>query len=118
MRRADCGARALQVRGVLDAMPSTNLKPEGEDEVLDENVIYRTTYMFRHVISLVHPLEMPLSRLVETALSLACPKYPHGPLPVHYGAQVMLSWHRPAAVRPFPSEFARLCCKPHHPLSC
>ncbi|GLJ19127.1 hypothetical protein SUGI_0343520 [Cryptomeria japonica] len=35
-----------QVVGVLDAMPSSNLKPENEDEVLDEKRIYRTTYMF------------------------------------------------------------------------
>lgn len=35
-----------QVRGVLDAMPSTNLKPEQEDEELEENRVYRTTYMF------------------------------------------------------------------------
>ncbi|BDA42638.1 probable elongation factor G, mitochondrial at C-terminar half [Coccomyxa sp. Obi] len=34
-----------QVRGVLDAMPSTNLKPEEEEE-LEENRVYRTTYMF------------------------------------------------------------------------
>lgn len=35
-----------QVVGVLDAMPSSNLKPENEDEELDERKIYRTTYMF------------------------------------------------------------------------
>ncbi|XP_073148414.1 DEAD-box ATP-dependent RNA helicase 21-like [Henckelia pumila] len=35
-----------QVAGVLDAMPSTNLKPENEDEDLDEKRIYRTTCMF------------------------------------------------------------------------
>ncbi|WCJ41568.1 Pre-mRNA-splicing ATP-dependent RNA helicase prp28 [Euphorbia peplus] len=35
-----------QVIGVLDAMPSSNLKPENEDEELDEKKIYRTTYMF------------------------------------------------------------------------
>ncbi|MBA0570486.1 hypothetical protein Golob_004138 [Gossypium lobatum] len=34
------------VVGVLDAMPSSNLKPENEDEELDEKGIYRTTYMF------------------------------------------------------------------------
>jgi len=32
--------------GVLDAMPSSNLKPEEEDGVLEENRVYRTTYMF------------------------------------------------------------------------
>lgn len=36
----------LQVRGVLDAMPSTNLKPENEDEELEADMVYRTTYMF------------------------------------------------------------------------
>ncbi|MCL7052284.1 hypothetical protein MKW94_029918 [Papaver nudicaule] len=35
-----------QVMGVLDAMPSSNLKPENEDEELDAKRIYRTTYMF------------------------------------------------------------------------
>ncbi|KAJ6687373.1 hypothetical protein OIU74_016119 [Salix koriyanagi] len=35
-----------QVVGVLDAMPSSNLKPENEDEELDAKKIYRTTYMF------------------------------------------------------------------------
>ena len=32
--------------GVLDAMPSSNLKPESEDVELEGNKIYRTTYMF------------------------------------------------------------------------
>ncbi|KAJ6687379.1 hypothetical protein OIU74_016125 [Salix koriyanagi] len=35
-----------QVVGVLDAMPSSNLKPENEDEELDAKKIYHTTYMF------------------------------------------------------------------------
>ena len=35
-----------QVMGVLDAMPSTNLKPENEDVELEKNRVYRTTYMF------------------------------------------------------------------------
>ncbi|KAG7598509.1 RNA helicase DEAD-box type Q motif [Arabidopsis suecica] len=35
-----------QVAEVLDAMPSSNLKPEKEDEELEEKKIYRTTYMF------------------------------------------------------------------------
>ncbi|KAK6775299.1 hypothetical protein RDI58_026300 [Solanum bulbocastanum] len=35
-----------QVAGVLDAMPSSNMKPENQDEELDEKKIYRTTYMF------------------------------------------------------------------------
>ena len=36
----------VQVRGVLDAMPSTNLKPENEEEELEADMVYRTTYMF------------------------------------------------------------------------
>ncbi|KAJ0262045.1 DEAD-box ATP-dependent RNA helicase 21 [Hirschfeldia incana] len=35
-----------QVAAVLDAMPSSNLKPEKEEEELDERKVYRTTYMF------------------------------------------------------------------------
>ncbi|KAL5714310.1 RNA helicase [Ranunculus cassubicifolius] len=35
-----------QVVKVLDAMPSSNLKPQNGDEELDEKKIYRTTYMF------------------------------------------------------------------------
>jgi ATP-dependent RNA helicase DDX23/PRP28 len=35
-----------QVMGVLDAMPSSNLKPEGEGEELEAARVYRTTYMF------------------------------------------------------------------------
>ncbi|KAK9948004.1 hypothetical protein M0R45_003595 [Rubus argutus] len=35
-----------QVAGVLNAMPSSNLKPKNEDEELDDKKIYRTTYMF------------------------------------------------------------------------
>ena len=38
-----------QVIGVMEAMPSSNLKPEGEDEALDATRLYRTTYMFRCV---------------------------------------------------------------------
>jgi hypothetical protein len=30
----------------MDAMPLTNLKPEEEDAILDEDRLYRTTYMF------------------------------------------------------------------------
>lgn len=36
----------VQVMGVLDAMPASNLKPEAEDGILEENRVYRTTYMF------------------------------------------------------------------------
>ncbi|AAF98437.1 Similar to RNA helicases [Arabidopsis thaliana] len=35
-----------QVSEVLDVMPCSNLKPEKEDEELEEKKIYRTTYMF------------------------------------------------------------------------
>ncbi|KAK8556203.1 hypothetical protein V6N12_002614 [Hibiscus sabdariffa] len=35
-----------QVMGVLDAIQSSNWKPENEDEELDDKRIYRTTYMF------------------------------------------------------------------------
>jgi ATP-dependent RNA helicase DDX23/PRP28 len=36
----------MQVQAVLDAMPSSNLKPEDEEAALDTNRLYRTTYMF------------------------------------------------------------------------
>ena len=39
-------APVAQVISVLDAMPSTNLKPEDEAIELDQNRVYRTTYMF------------------------------------------------------------------------
>ncbi|KAL4436059.1 hypothetical protein ABPG77_005507 [Micractinium sp. CCAP 211/92] len=53
-RLVDCIERSYAVLnqcnyvswGVLDAMPSTNLKPENEDEPLETNRVYRTTYMF------------------------------------------------------------------------
>jgi ATP-dependent RNA helicase DDX23/PRP28 len=35
-----------QVVGVLDAMPSSNMKPVDDEEELDVNKVYRTTYMF------------------------------------------------------------------------
>jgi len=35
-----------QVLGVMDAMPSTNLKPESDDVRLEGDKVYRTTYMF------------------------------------------------------------------------
>ncbi|KAL5705372.1 RNA helicase [Ranunculus cassubicifolius] len=40
-----------QVVEVLNAMPSSNLKPENEDEELDKKKIYRTTYMFSATMS-------------------------------------------------------------------
>ncbi len=36
----------MKVNGVMDAMPSSNLKPEDENATLDANKLYRTTYMF------------------------------------------------------------------------
>jgi len=36
----------VQVNSVMDAMPAQNLKPANEEEALDENRLYRTTYMF------------------------------------------------------------------------
>lgn len=44
-RMIDMGFGPLVV-GVLDAIPSSNLKPKNEDEELDEKKIYRTTCMF------------------------------------------------------------------------
>ena len=44
-RMIDMGFEPQVVR-VLNAMPSSNLKPKNEDEELDEKRIYRTTYMF------------------------------------------------------------------------
>ncbi|KAK3265261.1 Envelope glycoprotein gp160, partial [Cymbomonas tetramitiformis] len=35
-----------QVMAVMDKMPSSNLKPIGEEEALETDKIYRTTYMF------------------------------------------------------------------------
>ncbi|OQU83862.1 hypothetical protein SORBI_3005G191200 [Sorghum bicolor] len=35
-----------QVASVLAVMPSSNLKPQNEDEELDEKKVYRTTFMF------------------------------------------------------------------------
>ncbi|KAK2967247.1 hypothetical protein RJ640_016039 [Escallonia rubra] len=45
----------MQVKAVLDAMSSSNLKPENEDEQLDDKKIYRTTYMFSATMS--HAIE-------------------------------------------------------------
>ena len=39
------GALCVQVMAVLDAMPSSNLRPEDDSEV-EANRVYRTTYMF------------------------------------------------------------------------
>mmetsp|Transcript_19753 Transcript_19753/g.49873 ORF Transcript_19753/g.49873 Transcript_19753/m.49873 type:complete len:800 (+) Transcript_19753:151-2550(+) len=35
-----------QVLGVMEAMPSSNLKPENEEAAMEEDKVYRTTYMF------------------------------------------------------------------------
>lgn len=35
-----------EVMGILDAMPSSNLKPENEEDLLEADRVYRTTYMF------------------------------------------------------------------------
>ncbi|KAJ0966415.1 hypothetical protein J5N97_027553 [Dioscorea zingiberensis] len=50
-----------QVVGVLDAMPSSNMKPENEDEELDEKRIYQTT------ICSVLPCHLLLSGLLGSA---------------------------------------------------
>ena len=44
-RMIDMGFEA-DVTGILDAMPSSNLKPSEEDVEIDEGKLYRTTYMF------------------------------------------------------------------------
>ncbi|XP_077234670.1 DEAD-box ATP-dependent RNA helicase 21-like [Tasmannia lanceolata] len=49
-RMIDMGFEPQVVR-VLDAMPSSNMKPENEDEKLDVDQIYRTTYMFSATMS-------------------------------------------------------------------
>ncbi|RZC62281.1 hypothetical protein C5167_024024 [Papaver somniferum] len=43
--------RQVQVMRILDAMPSSNLKPDNEDEELDAKRTYRTTYMFSATMS-------------------------------------------------------------------
>ena len=35
-----------QINAVLDAMPSSNMKPANEEEELEASKVYRTTYMF------------------------------------------------------------------------
>lgn len=35
-----------EVMGILDAMPSSNLKPDNEEDLLEADRVYRTTYMF------------------------------------------------------------------------
>ncbi len=56
-----------QVMGVLDAMPSTNLKPEDDEEVLEEDRVYRTTYMFSATMpQVIHPSTPPSPLLCLT----------------------------------------------------
>ncbi|KAI3925937.1 hypothetical protein MKW98_028073 [Papaver atlanticum] len=43
--------QAEEVMKILDAMPSSNLKPDNEDEELDAKRTYRTTYMFSATMS-------------------------------------------------------------------
>ncbi|XXG52723.1 hypothetical protein AAC387_Pa03g0971 [Persea americana] len=49
-RMIDMGFEPQVVR-VLDAMPCSNLKPENEDEELDEKRLYRTMHMFTATMS-------------------------------------------------------------------
>lgn len=42
----DYNGFAAQVIAVLDAMPSSNLKPDTDDQQLEASKVYRTTYMF------------------------------------------------------------------------
>ena len=53
----------------MEAMPSSNLKPEGEDEKLVANRTYRTTYMFR----LGNVLEMKTTRPTPPHIGLMMP---------------------------------------------
>ncbi|RAL42105.1 hypothetical protein DM860_011888 [Cuscuta australis] len=55
-----------QVVGVLEVMPSSNLKPENADEELDEKRIYRTTYMFSATMpTSVERLARKLQKLLD-----------------------------------------------------
>ena len=60
--------------GVLDAMPSTNLKPEDDEEVLEEDRVYRTTYMFSATMPQVNRPSTPRRR------PMCCPG--RGPFPL------------------------------------
>lgn len=44
-RMIDMGFEA-DLMGILDAMPSSNLKPEDEGDLMEADRVYRTTYMF------------------------------------------------------------------------
>ncbi|GJS94073.1 DEAD-box ATP-dependent RNA helicase 21 [Tanacetum coccineum] len=60
-----------QIMDVLEAMPSSNFKPENEDEELDEKRIYRTTYIF--------------SATMPTAVERLARKYLRNPVVVTIG---------------------------------
>ncbi|KAI3874602.1 hypothetical protein MKX03_035123 [Papaver bracteatum] len=59
------------VMKILDKMPSSNLKPENEDEELDAKRIYRTTYMF--------------SATMQPAVERLARKYLRNPVVVNIG---------------------------------
>jgi ATP-dependent RNA helicase DDX23/PRP28 len=61
-----------QVTGVMDAMPSSNLKPVNEEEELEDDKIYRTTFMFSATMP---PVVERLAR-----------KYMRNPAVVHIGS--------------------------------
>ncbi|KAI4982350.1 hypothetical protein ZWY2020_022842 [Hordeum vulgare] len=57
-----------QVAGVLDAMPSSNLKPQNAEEELDEKKTYRTTYMFSATMPPAESDKMPRLRKIMADL--------------------------------------------------
>jgi ATP-dependent RNA helicase DDX23/PRP28 len=61
-----------EVMGILDAMPSSNLKPENEDDVLEADRVYRTTYMF--------------SATMPPAVERLSKKYLRRPVMIHVGS--------------------------------
>ena len=63
--------QCAQVMGVLDAMPSTNLKPEDDEEVLEEDRVYRTTYMFSATMPQVIHLSTRQRHLMTSCLGTA-----------------------------------------------
>ncbi|KAI3916458.1 hypothetical protein MKW92_005915 [Papaver armeniacum] len=64
------------VMKILDKMPSSNLKPENEDEELDSKRIYRTTYMF--------------SATMPPAVERLAKKYLRNPVVVNIGTATKL----------------------------
>jgi superfamily II DNA/RNA helicase len=61
-----------QVIGVMDAMPSSNLKPVNEEEELEADKIYRTTFMF--------------SATMPNVVERLARKYMRNPAVVHIGS--------------------------------